>query len=209
MCHSSTRPGTSYHVTQLYQDFPRVSTASDKHWARRPGYEATTTVSIGANSCWKSHGTYQEFPYLWSYLAMTLTGIADRMFSYVVFILISTHFCITRSFLATTDDPLGPLDSVLLMTIWTWCSCSAITISLLVPCAGNQDGESKLKIALGFCNKCLKQPSWDVRWKYLQGYATDSPTNYQCARVAEQGNRTLKEAARSGAVRSLFTNVAA
>ena len=32
MCHSSTRPGTSYHVTQFYQVFPHVSTASDKRW---------------------------------------------------------------------------------------------------------------------------------------------------------------------------------
>ena len=30
MCHYSTHPGTSYHMTQFYQAFPRVSTASDK-----------------------------------------------------------------------------------------------------------------------------------------------------------------------------------
>ena len=30
MCHSSTHPGTSLHVTQFYQAFPHVSTASDK-----------------------------------------------------------------------------------------------------------------------------------------------------------------------------------
>jgi len=35
MCHSSTRPGTSYHVTQFYQAFPRVSTASDKRWGKK------------------------------------------------------------------------------------------------------------------------------------------------------------------------------
>ena len=35
MCHSSTRPGTSYHVTQFYQAFPRVSTASDKRWGEK------------------------------------------------------------------------------------------------------------------------------------------------------------------------------
>jgi len=41
MCHSSTHPGTSYHVTQFYQAFPCVSTANDKRWGgRRPGYEA-------------------------------------------------------------------------------------------------------------------------------------------------------------------------
>ena len=32
MCHSSTRPGMSYHMTQFYQAFPRISTASDKRW---------------------------------------------------------------------------------------------------------------------------------------------------------------------------------
>jgi len=32
MCHSSTRPGTSYHVTQA---FPRVSTASNKRWGEK------------------------------------------------------------------------------------------------------------------------------------------------------------------------------
>ena len=35
MCHSSTHPGTSYHVTQFYQAFPRVSTASDKRWGEK------------------------------------------------------------------------------------------------------------------------------------------------------------------------------
>jgi len=35
MCHSSTRPGTSYHVTQFYQAFPRVSTASNKRWGKK------------------------------------------------------------------------------------------------------------------------------------------------------------------------------
>jgi len=44
MCHSSTRPGTSYHVTQFYQAFPRVSIASDKRWVRRPGYEARSPL---------------------------------------------------------------------------------------------------------------------------------------------------------------------
>ena len=35
MCHSSTRPGTSLHVTQVYQAFPRVSIASDKRWGEK------------------------------------------------------------------------------------------------------------------------------------------------------------------------------
>jgi len=35
MCHSSTRPGTSYHLTQFYQAFPRISTASDKSWGEK------------------------------------------------------------------------------------------------------------------------------------------------------------------------------
>ena len=34
-CHSSTRPGTSYHGTQFYQAFPHVSTASDKRWGEK------------------------------------------------------------------------------------------------------------------------------------------------------------------------------
>ena len=38
MCHSSTHPGMSFHVTQFYQDFPCVSNASAG--LRRPGYEA-------------------------------------------------------------------------------------------------------------------------------------------------------------------------
>ena len=32
MCHSSTRPGTSLHVTQFYKAFSRISTASGKWW---------------------------------------------------------------------------------------------------------------------------------------------------------------------------------
>ena len=37
ICHSwsSTRPGTSLHVTQFYQAFPHVSTASDKCWGEK------------------------------------------------------------------------------------------------------------------------------------------------------------------------------
>jgi len=35
MRHSSTCPGTSLHTTQFYQAFPRVSTASDKHWGEK------------------------------------------------------------------------------------------------------------------------------------------------------------------------------
>jgi len=47
MCHSSTRPGTSLHVTKFYQIFPRISTASDKcsgekAWVR--GYTQSTIV---------------------------------------------------------------------------------------------------------------------------------------------------------------------
>ena len=35
MCHSFTHPGTSYHVTQFDQAFPRVSTARDKRWGEK------------------------------------------------------------------------------------------------------------------------------------------------------------------------------
>jgi len=34
-CHSSTRSGTSLHVTQFYQTLPHVSAASDKHWGEK------------------------------------------------------------------------------------------------------------------------------------------------------------------------------
>ena len=30
----------SLHVTRFYQSFPHVSTASDKRWDEKPGYEA-------------------------------------------------------------------------------------------------------------------------------------------------------------------------
>jgi len=35
MCHSSTHPGTSLHVTQFYQALPHVITASDKCWGEK------------------------------------------------------------------------------------------------------------------------------------------------------------------------------
>jgi len=35
MYHSSIRTGTSYHLTQFYQAFPRISTASDKCWGKK------------------------------------------------------------------------------------------------------------------------------------------------------------------------------
>jgi len=31
---------------QFYQAFPYVSTAKDKHWVRRPGYEATSNPDL-------------------------------------------------------------------------------------------------------------------------------------------------------------------
>ena len=49
MCHSSTRPGTSYHVTRFYQAFPRVSTASDKRWGEKAwvrGYHLWLLITI-------------------------------------------------------------------------------------------------------------------------------------------------------------------
>jgi len=35
MCHSSTFPGMSLYMTQFYQAFPRISTASDKRWGEK------------------------------------------------------------------------------------------------------------------------------------------------------------------------------
>ena len=46
MCYSFIRPGTSYHVTQFYQAFPRVSTASDNAGVRRPGGKGTVQVQM-------------------------------------------------------------------------------------------------------------------------------------------------------------------
>jgi len=58
MCHSSTRPGTSYHMTQFYQAFPRVSTASNKRWGEKAwvqGYsyspECTSAGLMPLQSC--------------------------------------------------------------------------------------------------------------------------------------------------------------
>ena len=53
MCHSSTRPGTSYHVTQFYQAFPHVSSASDKRWGEKAwvrGYHTHTCTHSRAHS---------------------------------------------------------------------------------------------------------------------------------------------------------------
>jgi len=42
MCHSSTHPGRTYHVTQFYQAFPHVIVLQATNaGVRRPGYEAT------------------------------------------------------------------------------------------------------------------------------------------------------------------------
>ena len=38
MCHTSTCPGTSLHMTQFYQAFPCISTASDKHWGEKAAW---------------------------------------------------------------------------------------------------------------------------------------------------------------------------
>jgi len=55
MCHSSTRPSTSYHAIQFYQAFPRVSTASDTNaGARRPGYEAMVWLHYSLPAVWLS-----------------------------------------------------------------------------------------------------------------------------------------------------------
>jgi len=44
MCHSSTRPGTSYHVTEFYKASPVLVLQATNAEARRPGYEATSWV---------------------------------------------------------------------------------------------------------------------------------------------------------------------
>jgi len=44
MCHSSTRPGTSYHVTQFTRPSPALVLQVTNAGARRPGYEARISV---------------------------------------------------------------------------------------------------------------------------------------------------------------------
>ena len=46
MCHSSTCPGTSLHVTQFYQVFHHISIASNKHWGEKPGYKGIVRVQM-------------------------------------------------------------------------------------------------------------------------------------------------------------------
>jgi len=46
MCHSSTRPGTSLHVTQFTRPSPRISTASDKRLGEKAWYEVTQLVGV-------------------------------------------------------------------------------------------------------------------------------------------------------------------
>ena len=53
MCHSSTCPGMSLHVTEFYLDFPRVSTASHKHWGEKAwvrGYPDPTHQERGSGN---------------------------------------------------------------------------------------------------------------------------------------------------------------
>jgi len=67
MCHSSIRPGTSYHVTQFYQAFPRVSTVlqATNAGARRPGYEASWNARKG--QFWGTSDSY-----LWQWIPWVL-----------------------------------------------------------------------------------------------------------------------------------------
>jgi len=46
----STRPGMSYHVTQFYQAFPHISTASDKCWGEKAWVQGYTKTSLLAGT---------------------------------------------------------------------------------------------------------------------------------------------------------------
>jgi len=48
MCHSSTLPGTSLHVTQFYQAFPMLVLQATNAGVRRPGYEARREDEISS-----------------------------------------------------------------------------------------------------------------------------------------------------------------
>jgi len=62
MYHSSTRPSTSYHVTQFYQAFPALVLQGTNTGVRRPGYEATHVVRQGTSRCIYLHHEIQ-MPY--------------------------------------------------------------------------------------------------------------------------------------------------
>ena len=59
MCHSSTRPCTSLHMTQFYQAFPHVSTASDKHWGEKAWVRGYKNTTIQCTMC-VLFSTYQK-----------------------------------------------------------------------------------------------------------------------------------------------------
>ena len=47
MCHSSTHPDTSLHMTQFYQAFSHINTASDKHWGEKAWVQANNHAHSG------------------------------------------------------------------------------------------------------------------------------------------------------------------
>jgi len=78
MCHSSTHPGISLHMTQFYQAFPRVSTASNKQW----GEKAWERGYFGVRVCLCIHGgrgqlTESHQPELTSIIPVGCLGLVE------------------------------------------------------------------------------------------------------------------------------------
>ena len=64
MCHSSTCPGTSFHMTQFYQAFPTLVLQATDAGVRRPGYEATTLLrTYFCYCCWSAQGAILYLPH--------------------------------------------------------------------------------------------------------------------------------------------------
>jgi len=52
MCHSSTHPDTSLHVTQFYQAFPHISSAGNIRWGEKAWVQGKA-YHIGPAKSWK------------------------------------------------------------------------------------------------------------------------------------------------------------
>jgi len=60
MYHSSTHPGGSLHVTQFYQAFPSIRTASDKHWGEKAWVQDYVCVPLPqSNFLWNMYTSMQ------------------------------------------------------------------------------------------------------------------------------------------------------
>ena len=90
MCHSSIHPPSVRYVTvrdgEFYQTIINVSTATDKHWVRRPGYEANVidiTYSVCTlHSSFCAQGRYLKLQCICTNVCMTRCPFSFEMFCY-------------------------------------------------------------------------------------------------------------------------------